>query len=113
MADIFHENRPWGKYKRFTLNEISTVKIIKVKPNSILSLQYHNKRREMWYFLTEGYVQIGNKKKKIKKEGIVEIPVKTLHRLYAKDKEVVVLEVSFGFFDENDIVRVEDVYGRK
>ena len=41
------------------------------------------------------------------------IPRETIHRLSADGKnEVRILEISFGEFDENDIVRLEDVYGR-
>jgi mannose-6-phosphate isomerase-like protein (cupin superfamily) len=105
--------KPWGNFKQFTHNELSTVKILTVKPKQRLSLQYHHKREEMWYFLSDGYAQIGKKEKKFKKGEIVKIKKEMLHRLFSKDKEVIVLEVSFGNFDENDIVRVEDIYGRK
>jgi mannose-6-phosphate isomerase len=104
--------KPWGDFKQFTLNEISTVKILEVNPNQILSLQKHKKRKEMWYFLTDGYMQLGNKKTRVKKGKIAIINKNTLHRLYAKDKKVLVLEISYGFFDENDITRLEDKYGR-
>ncbi|MFA5856982.1 MAG: phosphomannose isomerase type II C-terminal cupin domain [Candidatus Pacearchaeota archaeon] len=104
--------KPWGDFKQFTLNEISTVKILTVKPKQKLSLQYHFKREEMWYFLTDGYAEIGNKNKKYKKGDIVKIKKKMKHRLFSKDKTVEVLEVSYGEFDENDIVRLEDNYGR-
>jgi mannose-6-phosphate isomerase len=104
--------KPWGDFKQFALNEKCTVKILEVKPNSILSLQKHKKRKEMWYFITEGYCQIGNKKKKVKEGGIVVINKNTPHRLYAKNKAVEILEISFGKFDENDIIRLEDKYGR-
>jgi mannose-6-phosphate isomerase-like protein (cupin superfamily) len=104
--------KPWGDFKQFTLNEVSTVKILTVEPNQVLSLQKHKKRKETWYFLTDGYVQLDKTKKKIKKNTLVNIPKNTLHRLYAKDKRVEVLEISFGFFDEKDIIRIEDVYGR-
>jgi mannose-6-phosphate isomerase len=104
--------KPWGDFKQFTLNEQSTVKILSVKPNSILSLQKHKKRKEMWYFLTEGYCQIGKIKKKLKKGQSVTIPKHAIHRLYSKDKTVEVLEISYGYFDENDIIRLEDKYGR-
>ena len=48
-----------------------------------------------------------------KKDEKVFIPRKTAHRLSAiGNGSVRVLEVSFGDFDEEDIVRLEDVYGR-
>ncbi|MEM0465352.1 MAG: mannose-6-phosphate isomerase [Candidatus Pacearchaeota archaeon] len=112
MNKVYIEKRPWGNFKQFTFNEKSTVKILTVKPNSILSLQFHRKRDELWYFITDGYVQIGRKKKKVKKDSIINIKRGTLHRLFSKNKEVKVLEISFGRFDENDITRIEDIYGR-
>lgn len=105
--------RPWGEMKRFAFNEKCTVKIISIMPREELSLQKHKKRKEMWYFLTEGYIQVGRKKKKLKKGSFIAIPKNTPHRMYAKDKKVNVLEVSFGNFDEKDEIRLEDKYGRK
>lgn len=104
--------KPWGDFKEFVLNKKCTVKILTVNPFGVLSLQYHNKRDEVWYFLTAGYVQIGQKKKMVKKGETVKIKKKQLHRVIAKNKKVEFLEISFGDFDENDIVRVEDKYGR-
>ena len=105
--------RPWGDFKQFVLNEKCTVKILTVKPNQILSLQKHKKRKEQWYFLTEGWVQLGAKNKKIKKGEIVNIPKMRAHRIFAKKKKVEVLEISYGTFDEKDEIRLEDKYDRK
>jgi mannose-6-phosphate isomerase-like protein (cupin superfamily) len=105
--------KPWGYEEVFTFNEISTVKILNVKSNSILSLQKHKKRKEMWYFLTDGWIQLGNKRKKIKKGKIINIEKGQVHRLFSKNKPVQVMEISFGKFDWGDIVRLEDNYGRK
>ncbi|VVB77660.1 Mannose-6-phosphate isomerase [uncultured archaeon] len=105
--------RPWGDFKQFVFNEKCTVKILEVSPNSMLSLQKHKKRKEMWYFLTSGFAEVGNKKNRIKKGETVIINKNVSHRLYAKNKSVKVLEISFGTFDENDEIRLEDKYGRK
>lgn len=104
--------KPWGEFIEFTDNEPSTVKILIVMPKQELSLQYHKKRDEMWYFLTDGYCQIKNKKYFVRKGNIVNVKKGIFHRLYSKSKKVEVLEISFGKFDENDIVRVEDKYNR-
>lgn len=104
--------KPWGNEKVFTINEISSVKILNVNKNSALSLQKHKKRKELWYFLSDGWVQLGERKFKVKEGKVVVINKNTFHRLYSKNKAVKVLEVSFGKFDENDIIRVEDKYGR-
>ena len=44
--DIYEEERPWGRFRKFTDNQKSTVKIIYVNPNEELSLQSHKKRKE-------------------------------------------------------------------
>jgi len=104
--------RPWGNFKQFTLNEKSTVKILTVKPNQTLSLQKHRKREEKWYFLTDGYVELGNKEKKIKKGETITVRKMQSHRVFAKGKTVKFLEISYGTFNEKDEIRLEDKYGR-
>ncbi len=105
--------KPWGTEKHFIINKKCTVKILHISPNEILSLQKHKKREEEWYFLTEGYIQVENKKFKVKKNSFITIPRKKLHRLFAKNKNVEVLEICTGKFDKNDEIRLEDKYGRK
>ena len=105
--------KPWGQEKHFIKNKKCTVKILEVKPNETLSLQKHKHRVEEWYFLTEGHVQIGNKKKKVKKGSLVRIPKMKAHRLFAKNKPAQVFEISYGKFEQKDEIRLEDKYGRK
>ena len=82
-SGIYEEKRPWGGFRRYTHNQLSTVKIITVNPGDILSLQ-------------------------------IFIPHGTLHRMAGVgDNPSRWLEISFGEFDEDDIVRLEDHYGRK
>ncbi len=105
--------RPWGGFTRFTLNEQSTVKILDVKPNSKLSLQFHNNRKEFWFVLGgEGKVQIKDDILDAKKGDEFFIKTGDKHRIMTQDSELKILEISFGEFDEDDIVRVEDEYGR-
>jgi len=104
--------RPWGEFKQFVLNKKCTVKILFLKPNQELSLQKHRKRDEEWYFLTPGYIQIGDKKRKVKKGERIWIADKTKHRAFAKAKKVEILEISHGKFEEKDEIRLEDKYGR-
>jgi len=55
------EERPWGRFERFTLNEPSTVKLVYVHGDKRLSLQYHNNRSEVWKVIKGPVkVQIGN-----------------------------------------------------
>lgn len=104
--------RPWGKEKHFIFNTKCTVKILIIKPKQMLSLQKHKKRKELWYFLSDGFVQIGNKKRKIKKGHVVSIKRNQAHRIIANKKEVKVLEISYGKFEQKDEIRLEDKYGR-
>jgi mannose-1-phosphate guanylyltransferase/mannose-6-phosphate isomerase len=106
--------KPWGEFERYTLNQRTTVKIITVAPGGILSSQYHFKRDELWIVLDDGArVKLGNEVLYPKAQEKIFIPHQTLHRLSAVgDKPVRILEISFGEFDEEDIVRLEDAYGR-
>jgi len=108
------DKRPWGGFEQFTHDEVSTVKILTISPKKRFSLQYHNKREEFWRIL-EGNckVTIGNKVKKGKPGDEFKIGKKIKHRIQALSKTVKVLEISFGKFDEKDIVRLEDDFGRK
>ena len=107
------EKRPWGKFEQFTHNEKTTVKIITVNPKQKLSLQYHNKRKEFWRFLDNpAKITIGKKIIKVKAGSEFIIRKKTLHTVEALNKPVRFLEIAYGNFDEKDIVRIEDRYGR-
>ena len=111
---IYTEERPWGKFERFTQNEKTTVKIITVKPNEKLSLQYHKQRSEFWRILSgKGNVTVGEKITKAKKEDEFYIPVGVKHTMEGENEGIVCLEIAFGYSDENDVVRLEDKYGRQ
>jgi len=109
----YKEERPWGSFIEFALNEPVTVKIITVKAGQAFSLQSHKKRAEFWRIISGGgTITIGDASSAIKPGGDYEIPPNTKHRIEASSHPVVILEVSRGDFDENDIVRFEDKYGR-
>ena len=109
----YKEERPWGNFEQFCHNEQVTVKIINVKPNEQLSLQFHNKRDEFWQIVQgQALIIIGDKVIEGKTDDEFFIPKKTNHRIETKDSSVKILEVSYGHFDENDIVRLEDKYNR-
>jgi len=110
---IYSEKRAWGGFERFTLNELSTVKILTIKPKKRLSLQYHKKRKEFWKFLDNpAKITIGKKTFKVKKGDEVIVNKKTLHRIESFSKPVRILVISFGKFNEKDIKRLEDDFGR-
>jgi len=105
--------RPWGDFKEFAKNKKCTVKILEINPKQELSLQFHNQRAELWYFLDKAIVQLGSKKIQVKEGSIIKIPRKKAHRIIAMNTKARVLEVSFGNFSEKDEIRLEDAYGRK
>jgi mannose-1-phosphate guanylyltransferase len=112
MNKIFIKT-PWGNEEQFTLNEASTVKILRINSGAECSLQYHNKRREFWKVLTgQVWAIVGDKTVEMATGDEIEIPIGVKHRLKHKDGNAQVLEISFGDFDEKDIVRLEDDYGR-
>ena len=107
------EERPWGNFERFTLNEPSTVKIITINPNQELSLQQHEHRDEEWRIVQgSGKVIVGEKQTEVHPgdEFFVERGMK--HRVEAGKDGLMFLEVALGEFDESDIKRFEDKYGR-
>ncbi len=109
----YQENRPWGTFREFTKNEKSTVKIITVKPNEALSLQTHKNRDEFWHVIVgSGSITKGTEVL----EAIVGkeffIPRTTAHRIEGGPEGLSILEIATGDFDENDITRLNDRYGR-
>jgi mannose-1-phosphate guanylyltransferase/mannose-1-phosphate guanylyltransferase/mannose-6-phosphate isomerase len=108
------EQRPWGEFIQFCHNEKVTIKILKVQPNSKLSLQYHHKRDEFWRVISgNGQIVIGEKTIAVKTGDEHFIPKETKHRIMTTNSNLEIMEISFGEFDENDIVRIEDDYNRK
>jgi mannose-6-phosphate isomerase len=111
--------RPWGKFVQFCKNEVTTVKIIEVEPGHQLSVQKHANRDEMWIALDQGLVAlVGDDTVFMKDIEIAEEPVwiprGTVHSV--KNANVGLkarfMEISFGTFDEEDIERIRDDYGR-
>jgi mannose-1-phosphate guanylyltransferase/mannose-1-phosphate guanylyltransferase/mannose-6-phosphate isomerase len=107
------DERPWGLYERFTLNEPSTVKLITVNAGEAFSLQKHEHRDEFWRIIDgKGKVTVGSESREVLPGDEIEIAHDTLHRLEAVGGKCLFLEIAYGTFDENDIIRVDDKYGR-
>lgn len=113
LSNRDHEDRPWGSFDRFTHNELSTVKIITVHPGEVLSLQRHAKRSEWWKILSgSGFVTLNEEVLPAVTGNEFEIPQGTLHRVEAGTEGMMFLEIALGVFDEADIERLSDKYGR-
>lgn len=116
MNGLLHyekEERPWGNFERFTLNEQSTVKIITVHTGESLSLQTHEHRDEFWRVIKgSGVVRIEEKETHASTGDTFFVPRHSEHRIAGGSDGIVFLEIAFGDFDENDIKRLEDRYNR-
>ncbi len=108
--------RPWGFYKTVVINDFFQTKIINLNPKSSLSLQKHLKREEYWTIVHgTGILQIGNSTKIVSAGDTVFIPKNCLHRLTNTSDSIhmIITEVQLGdYFGEDDIIRVQDEYGR-
>lgn len=107
--------RPWGYYEGLDEGETHQVKHICVNPGAALSLQYHHKRSEHWVVVKgTAEVLVGEETKTLKENESVYIPVEAKHRLINRtDEPLHLIEVQSGsYLGEDDIVRLEDVYGR-
>lgn len=109
----YMEKRPWGKFERYVDNKACTVKLIFINPGEEFSLQYHNQRDEFWKIIKgRAEITLDDKVIEAKESDEFFCPRKTKHRIRAKDELVEILEIAFGDFSENDIVRIKDKYGR-
>lgn len=111
---IYEELRPWGRFRSYPHQLASSLKIITVNPGGCLSLQYHNRRSEYWIILDEGLeITLANKSWQPRPGEEIFIPAKTPHRLKAIGPAPVrVMELWLGESGEEDLVRLEDIYGR-
>lgn len=114
---LFHRKvyRPWGSYDSIGVGERFQVKKIVVKPGAALSLQKHARRAEHWVVVSGvAEVTCDDRVFDLHENESTFIPQGSVHRLRNRSAEpVVLIEVQSGsYVGEDDIVRLEDVYGR-
>lgn len=110
------EDRPWGRFDSLDRGDGHQVKRIKVKPAGQLSLQYHYHRSEHWIVVAgQATVTVDDSVQVLGPGQNVYIPQGAVHRLENfTDEPVELIEVQLGsYLGEDDIVRLEDVYGRE
>jgi mannose-1-phosphate guanylyltransferase/mannose-6-phosphate isomerase len=108
--------RPWGSFQTVDAGDRFQVKRITVKPGGRLSLQTHAHRAEHWVVVAgTATVTRGADEFELAENQSVYIPAGTAHRLENRTEAPLhLIEVqSGGYLGEDDIVRLEDVYGRK
>jgi len=107
--------RPWGHYDSICFGERDQVKRISVKPGAKLSLQKHFHRSEHWV-VVKGTARVtkGEEVLTISENESVYLPVGIVHALENPGKIMLeLIEVQTGsYLGEDDIVRLEDIYGR-
>ncbi|MFP4317198.1 MAG: mannose-1-phosphate guanylyltransferase/mannose-6-phosphate isomerase [Desulfovibrionales bacterium] len=107
--------RPWGDYECIDQAARFQVKRITVKPGEVLSLQMHHHRAEHWV-VVKGTARItrGEDVIVLTEDQSTYIPLGTVHRLENPGRiPLELIEVQTGsYLGEDDIVRLEDVYGR-
>jgi mannose-1-phosphate guanylyltransferase len=114
----FHRtmHRPWGTYTVLEIGKHFKIKRLEVKPGASLSLQMHKHRSEHWVVVS-GVAKVINGEQEliVNHNESTYIPAGHKHRLEnASDTDLVIIEVQSGeYLGEDDIVRFEDIYGRK
>ncbi len=108
--------RPWGLYESIADGKNWQVKRLEINPKGKLSLQMHNHRAEHWVIVAgKAKIEIEGKISILKTNESIFVPLGKKHRLTNPTEEVLVLiEVQSGtYLEEDDIVRFDDIYGRK
>jgi mannose-1-phosphate guanylyltransferase / mannose-6-phosphate isomerase len=107
--------RPWGYYQDVDIAPRYRVERIVVKPGTKLSLQKHFHRSEHWVVVKgTAEITLGNDVRSVHENESVYIPIGSIHRLANPGKiPLELIEVQVGsYLGEDDIVRLDDVYGR-
>jgi len=108
--------KPWGYFEVLLENEFSKVKILSINPNQMLSMQMHKFRSETWYIIQgKPTITLGDQIVELSPGESISINANQKHRVQNFGDEVVeIIEIQTGsYFGEDDIIRFEDMYGRK
>ena len=108
--------RPWGSYEVLADEVDHKVKRIVVEPGKRLSYQRHARRSEHWFVLSgQGRFVLDDVESTVAAGTAVDIPAGSAHRIEntGTTEPLVFIEVQHGtYFGEDDIVRLEDDFGR-
>ncbi len=108
--------RPWGSFETLTAGPGFQVKRITVNPQQRISLQWHRHRDECWAVARgAARVVVGKEEHTLGRGQSIFVSRTTLHRIenISRVEPLEIIEVQTGdYLGEDDIVRVEDDYGR-
>jgi mannose-6-phosphate isomerase len=110
-----HDERPWGNYTVLADTDHYKVKQIVVRPGKRLSYQQHARRSEHWFVVGgEGVVVLDGARLTVRAGQAIDVPRGSAHRMENDGgTDLTFIEVQHGdYFGEDDIVRLEDDFGR-
>lgn len=117
LENVKTTERPWGIFKNHHSMPGVHLKTLHVKQDSKLSLQRHKHRSETWILVSgEADATFGDSPENLQQVALrinepFYVPAGMIHRLSSVQGGTLV-EIAYGQFDENDIERLEDIYGR-
>lgn len=108
------DNRPWGRWEEYLNEPGYRVKRIIVNPGQRLSLQKHEHRKEHWVVARgRGMFHLDGAEQRVREGDAIYIPLGGVHRIHNDgDDYLVIIETQLGLCIEDDIIRLEDDYGR-
>ncbi|MGH9172361.1 MAG: phosphomannose isomerase type II C-terminal cupin domain [Acidimicrobiales bacterium] len=107
--------RPWGSYVVLDEEPDHKIKRLVVHPGKRLSLQVHEQRSEHWFVVKgSGVVTLDSTVADVGPGDSVDVEVGTAHRIEnTGEVDLVFVEVQHGtYFGEDDIIRLDDDFGR-
>jgi mannose-6-phosphate isomerase len=110
-----HDERPWGSYTVLSDADDHKVKQIVVRPGKRLSYQKHFKRAEHWFVVRgTGIVTLDGNEIAVGPGSTIDVGLEAAHRMAnTGEDDLLFVEVQHGtYFGEDDIVRLEDDFGR-
>ena len=112
---IEHDERPWGRFTVLADEPTFKVKKIVVRPGKRISYQQHARRSEHWFLVAgTGRVVLDGDVLPVTAHTATDIPMGCAHRIEnTGTDDLVFIEVQHGdYFGEDDIVRLDDDFGR-
>lgn len=114
--DPTYDERPWGSFQVLDEGPTYKVKRLEVKPGQRLSYQFHHRRSEHWVIVSgRALVTLDEVVHERNATESIEVAQGVRHRIENPGPDpMVFIEVQTGsYFGEDDIVRLDDDYGRE
>lgn len=111
-----YDERPWGNYTVLDEADLYKVKRIEVKPGKRLSYQKHARRAEHWFIVTgKALMTLDGQEINLGPGEAIDIAIGAAHRIENPGPDrLIFIEVQRGdYLGEDDIVRLQDDFGRE